>query len=468
MTAHANPTHAPFSILSLSPIFANEVGSEPLYSPLDYSRLLPTEMFWETEDGKMIVSHEGFQLLARLFGVEMEDSSLAHYSPNPLMIVHKTIVKGYNPIHSRLDPNYMRPTTRTISFGEASRVNLLTDISQRYPDAMAQKRSFDRTIKEHLGLYGIYSEEESEQFRKPTGHTQSTATTQTTTHVKPVTPAKPTPVLPSTKPAATAPTSTTKPTSGAPAQKPAVATAPTAQPTPVAPVAPTAPVQTTTPQTASQPTAAPATPAEQPAAPVPTPSAAPTPAQAVATGTKAPQAKAPAPVKPQTPPVKPAPVAAQKVAAPTTKSASSVPAAAAPTQPVVLTPPASPTTPVEAPVTTPAPSPIALLLENPKFATIYQSLPKQMAKPDAARPTGDFFNVIANGQGHLSSGVLGDTLEFLWSLATQVGIDRAKAIMKAEFPFAENSPELNNEQGLYIIHLLIADLEQTVQREQAA
>jgi hypothetical protein len=58
---------------------------------------------------------------------------------------------------------------------------------------------------------------------------------------------------------------------------------------------------------------------------------------------------------------------------------------------------------------------------------------------------------------------LGDTLEFLWALASQIGIEKAKAIMTKEFPFATSSPELNDEQARYVIWKFVRHLEQSVQ-----
>lgn len=414
-----NPTIVPTSIASLSPVLAAQPKSGQSYTPLNYEQLLPQEMFWDTEDGKMIVSHDGFQLLARMFGIEMEEATIAYVSPSPLMIIHKVIVKGYAPIHPYLDLNYMSPAIRTTSFGEASTVNLTTDISQRYPDAIAQKRAYDRAIKEHLALYGVYSEEESDAFRKKAG-TQKSVQAPVKTGPAPAATKAPAPVQ---APAQTQPVAS-KPQAAAPA-----ASAP--QKAPVKPA--------TTPAPAT-PAAAPAAQPEKPAVPVDAPQPT-TPAQAPV---QAPVSeKAPAPVKPAQ--QKPVPQAQTKApATPTAAKPAPVKSVPAKTE-SVATPPSS--------------SAIAPILENPAFAEVIKQIPPNMPKPDAHKPTGDYVSVIVDGQSNLSSGVLGETLQCLWAMASQIGIEQAKAMMVREFAFVKSSLDLSNEQGLYMIAVFLRHLE---------
>lgn len=459
-----------FSILTLSPLFANEGLTEQKYTPLDYARLLPPEMFWEAEEGKMIVSHEGFQLLGRLFGVEIEEARIEHFNANPLMIIYKFVLKGYAPIHPKLDDHYMRPDIKTTSFGEASASNLETDISRKYPSSIAQKRGFDRAMKDHLGLYGIYSEEESDAFRRSSSNgtpTRSAGAQSQTSSGNGHAQHGPTPKTPAS--------ATTTPTTP-PTQPPAVATGPAhSQSTPATPQSRASSPQTsapTDPKTAQ--TQAP------PVAKTPAPSA--TPSQTTdRTRAQSAAPKTPEPSRPTTP----KPPATQQ-------SGSSTPSTAQPTTPKAPTPastgssvpaqsgrpslphpaaksfkptppPAKPVEPPNRPATPTPSSPIAPLLENPAYAKIFRSLPKDMPKPDASKPTGDVIEVTVSGQNHVSAGALGDTLEFLWALASQIGIEKAKAIMTKEFPFATSSPELNDEQARYVIWKFVRHLEQSVQ-----
>lgn len=471
----AMPPHA-FSLLTLSPAFANDRQAEAKLTPLDYSRLLPAEMFWESSEGKMIISHDGFQLLARLFGVEVDDSHTNIASVNPLMIAIMVQVKGYAPIHPRLDEHYMKPDIKTPNYGEASMANLTTDISKRYPVALAWKRAFDRAVKDHLGLYGIYSEEESDAFRrKPdtNGHHESNGQPTHNGKGSMKTGPKPEP--------------TAQPTDKV--QSPAPVAKPSATPNVTPPAAPvpsqTQPGQSAAPAVASEATAAVASPSGTPSpgrtegspkTAQAVPSTSQGPQSGSASANRAPLTKSTGATKPPTStPVnkpgvgKPAPQPSQSAKnlvagaqpAPETTAPSEQPSAAPQSHPVAQVQPKP--APVQAAQVTQGPaSPLAPLLENPRLAKVLNSIPRDMPKPDATKPAEPYFEVMTSGGKHLSGGVTAETLEVIWSLASQIGVEKSKSIMIGHFPFVSTSPDMNEEQGRYVVLKLVECLEQSL------
>lgn len=247
------------------PVVAPAQSPAPLLlTPQHYEQLLPQGMFWTNEKNIKIIAHAGWQLLKDMFGVQLVSSDLDQRSTfQPLFVVSKVTFKGYRPTDVRLDPRYMDPEKITSNWGEASSANLSNGISKQYPVAIAYKRGHDRALKDHLGLYDIYSEEESDDFRRntsdpasngqpnsePNGKPASVTQTQTppikATQVaagEEKTATQTAPSQESAKPAAAGATQATKPSAtkgatpskAAPAQKPAPKEAPAVEkPAPV-------------------------------------------------------------------------------------------------------------------------------------------------------------------------------------------------------------------------------------------
>lgn len=121
------------------------------------------------EPSKRILSHSAIQKIAQVSGIAsnyvVEESS--HIIPRPensmLHVVGVTIkclaIKNIQTKEGCVHDMFENFLTMT---GEASKIN--TGRGKEYLRTMAEKRGYDRSVLKHVGMTGVYSEEEAAAF----------------------------------------------------------------------------------------------------------------------------------------------------------------------------------------------------------------------------------------------------------------------------------------------------------------
>lgn len=138
--------------------------------PVHIKDILTEKEYWETKKEKMlIISHGGFEKIAKLAGISLdykvEESQTVQpsYKNELEHIVRITIQCTFAKMLENGLTIHGHPILFTAT-GTANRVNT-SGVGRKYIRLMAEKRGFDIAVKKYLGLTGrIYSEAESSDF----------------------------------------------------------------------------------------------------------------------------------------------------------------------------------------------------------------------------------------------------------------------------------------------------------------
>jgi hypothetical protein len=104
------------------------------------------------EVGRPIVSHEGVERLARIYGVRVERYTWLKTEPSDLLVMIE-VTGGPGDEYNKVTPEVGECATRNAG-----------QIGGNYPHSMAWKRGYDRAVLKHLGIEA-YSAEEADDFK---------------------------------------------------------------------------------------------------------------------------------------------------------------------------------------------------------------------------------------------------------------------------------------------------------------